>query len=94
MASISHNPYPYIYNIWMPTASKAPTILKSVRELIRKMNDSRMYLLVLLVLVGSLEMFNFCGADPTEGFTLVPLTESNFEIQKPYDIPLKQRYRF
>ena len=33
-------------------------------------------LLVLLVLVGSLEMFNLCGADPTEGFTPVTLAES------------------
>ncbi|KAK7841074.1 citrate-binding protein [Quercus suber] len=58
------------------------------------MNNSCRFLLVILVLVGSLEMFNFCGADPTNGFTLVPLTESNFELQKPYDIPLDQRYSF
>ena len=51
-------------------------------------------LLVLLVLVGSLEMFNLCGADPTEGFTLVTLAESNFGQQKLYDIPLEQRYSF
>ena len=33
-------------------------------------------------------------ADPTEGFTAVPLTEANFELQKPYDIPLSERYSF
>ena len=33
-------------------------------------------------------------ADPTEGFTNVPLTEYNFEIQRPYDIPLNQRYSY
>lgn len=34
------------------------------------------------------------GEDATEGFTLVPLTEANFELQKPYDIPLYQRYSY
>lgn len=48
------------------------------------MNNSGMCLLFILVMVGALEMFNICGADPTDGFTLVPLTESNFELQKPY----------
>ncbi|KAI4339692.1 hypothetical protein MLD38_024605 [Melastoma candidum] len=33
-------------------------------------------------------------SDPTEGFTEVPLTEANFELQKPYDIPLEQRYSY
>ena len=60
----------------------------------RKMNNSGRCLLVILVMVGTLEMFNFCGADLTDDFTLVPLTESNFELQKPYDIPLDQRYSF
>ncbi|THG10136.1 hypothetical protein TEA_007864 [Camellia sinensis var. sinensis] len=32
--------------------------------------------------------------DPTDGFTNIPLTESNFKLQKPYDIPLEQRYSF
>ncbi|KAK9988815.1 hypothetical protein SO802_029054 [Lithocarpus litseifolius] len=58
----------------------------------RKMNNSCRSLLVILVMVGALEMLNFCGADPIDGFTLVPLTESNFELQKPYDIPLDHRY--
>ncbi|CAL5417612.1 unnamed protein product [Camellia sinensis] len=31
---------------------------------------------------------------PTDGFTNIPLTESNFKLQKPYDIPLEQRYSF
>ncbi|XP_077247561.1 citrate-binding protein-like [Tasmannia lanceolata] len=35
-----------------------------------------------------------CSADPTDGFTSVPLTEHNFEIQKPYDKPLDQRYSY
>ena len=60
----------------------------------RKMNNSGRCLLVILVMIGALKMFNFCGADLTDGFTIVPLTESNFELQKPYDIPLDQCYSF
>ncbi|KAF2297533.1 hypothetical protein GH714_025218 [Hevea brasiliensis] len=39
-----------------------------------------------------LEGQTFCSADPTDGFTEVPLTEDNFVIQKPYDKPLNDRY--
>lgn len=35
-----------------------------------------------------------CGADPLDGFTNVPLTEANFELQKPYNVPLDKRYSF
>ncbi|CAL5348592.1 unnamed protein product [Camellia sinensis] len=31
---------------------------------------------------------------PTDGFTNVPLTKYNFELQKPYDIPLEERYNY
>ena len=34
------------------------------------------------------------GGEPTEGFTQVPLKNANFVIQKPYNIPLDQRYSF
>ncbi|CAL1363120.1 unnamed protein product [Linum trigynum] len=34
------------------------------------------------------------GGDPTDGFTEVPLKPSNFVLQKPYDVPLDQRYSF
>ncbi|KAF8012010.1 hypothetical protein BT93_I0208 [Corymbia citriodora subsp. variegata] len=30
--------------------------------------------------------------DPTEGFTSLPLTQSNFVVQRPYDVPVDQRY--
>lgn len=33
-------------------------------------------------------------ADPTDGFVPVPLTEYNFNLQKPYDTPLEERYSF
>ena len=34
------------------------------------------------------------GFDPTEGFDPLPLNQSNFQIQRPYDIPEDQRYSF
>ncbi|RXH85519.1 hypothetical protein DVH24_009340 [Malus domestica] len=35
-----------------------------------------------------------CAADPTDGFTPVPLTEDNFVLQKPYNEPLDDRYSY
>ncbi|XP_010027728.1 citrate-binding protein [Eucalyptus grandis] len=32
--------------------------------------------------------------DPTEGFKSLPLTQSNFAVQRPYDVPVDQRYSF
>lgn len=32
--------------------------------------------------------------DPTVGFTEVSLTESNFVLQRPFDVPSGDRYRF
>ncbi|KAL6905579.1 hypothetical protein ACP4OV_003180 [Aristida adscensionis] len=32
------------------------------------------------------------AVDTTVGFTAVPLTEAQFPVQKPYDVPLEQRY--
>ncbi|CAI0396150.1 unnamed protein product [Linum tenue] len=32
--------------------------------------------------------------DPTDGFTEIPLNQSNLVLQKPYDVPLHQRYSF
>ncbi|KAK9270019.1 hypothetical protein L1049_025592 [Liquidambar formosana] len=59
------------------------------------MKCSYCYLLLILVLVGLQTNSNFfCGADPIDGFTPVPLTEWNFESQKPYDIPLEERYSY
>ncbi|KAL6906141.1 hypothetical protein ACP4OV_003742 [Aristida adscensionis] len=38
---------------------------------------------------------DLAGADdPTGGFTAVRLSESNFELQRPYDVPSDARYRF
>lgn len=32
--------------------------------------------------------------DPTAGFTSLPLDESNFDIQRPYNVPVDQRYSY
>ncbi|XP_030535012.1 citrate-binding protein-like [Rhodamnia argentea] len=32
--------------------------------------------------------------DPTQGFVSLPLNRSNYNIQKPYDVPEDQRYSF
>ncbi|CAN6325958.1 unnamed protein product [Urochloa humidicola] len=34
------------------------------------------------------------AADPTNGFRAVSLSESNFVLQKPYDVPSNARFRF
>ncbi|XP_077239692.1 citrate-binding protein-like [Tasmannia lanceolata] len=33
-------------------------------------------------------------SNPTEGFVSLPLNSSNFQIQKPWNLPENQRYRF
>ncbi|KAM1005690.1 hypothetical protein TB2_002480 [Malus domestica] len=59
------------------------------------MRGSYCYILLSLAFLGSLkEIIQLCCADPTDGFTDVPLTEYNFELQKPYDVPLEERYSF
>ncbi|MFS7941116.1 hypothetical protein Hanom_Chr05g00472351 [Helianthus anomalus] len=53
---------------------------------------SLLLLVVHLSLLGEpLMVFAF---DPTQGFTNVPLTSSSFIYQKPYNVPLKERYSF
>lgn len=53
--------------------------------------------MILMVLLVSFQnnMSQLHGADdPTKGFTNIPLTHANFEFQKPYNVPLDQRYSF
>ena len=33
-------------------------------------------------------------ADPTDGFSYVKLSEANFQVQKPYDVSVNQRYSY
>lgn len=50
---------------------------------------------LLLIFVSISTNLNvFCGADPTDGFTLLPLTDNNIKLQKPYNLPLDDRYSF
>ncbi|KAL3737199.1 hypothetical protein ACJRO7_026030 [Eucalyptus globulus] len=58
---------------------------------LKKMRPS--HLILCLILFYIIEIDCVC-ADPIDGFTIVPLTESNFEIQKPYDKLLEGRYSF
>ncbi|KAL6218199.1 hypothetical protein ACLB2K_011414 [Fragaria x ananassa] len=60
-----------------------------------KMNSFCYKLLCLLLLSYFFEGLYLCAADdPTDGFTLVPLTEDNFKLQKPYNEPLYDRYSY
>ncbi|KAE8100417.1 hypothetical protein FH972_018317 [Carpinus fangiana] len=57
------------------------------------MNSSFCYsVLLVLFLVSSFEPQPLCGADPTDGFTPVPLTDNNLQLQRPYNVPLQDRY--
>ncbi|XP_017981177.1 PREDICTED: citrate-binding protein [Theobroma cacao] len=58
------------------------------------MKASKCYSLLLIILACSLQDQCLCGADPTDGFTPVPSTDENFDLQKPYDKPLSQRYYY
>ena len=52
---------------------------------------------MLLLLVGFLliDCDHLCGAaDPTDGFTQVLLAQHNFKLQKPYNVPLQERYSY
>lgn len=53
-----------------------------------------MILSLFLLLVSIENILLVYGEDPTYGFTSVPLTDANFEVQKPYNIPVEQRYSF
>ncbi|OMO58432.1 Concanavalin A-like lectin/glucanases superfamily [Corchorus olitorius] len=59
------------------------------------MKASYCYSLVLILLaVSAKEHSLFGAADPTDGFTQLPLTDDNIDLQKPYNIPLSQRYNY
>ncbi|KAE8668473.1 Citrate-binding protein [Hibiscus syriacus] len=57
------------------------------------MKGSNCYrLLIIIVVVCLKDRWLVCGADPTDGFSEVPLTDENFDLQKPFNIPLSRRY--
>lgn len=39
-------------------------------------------------------VFKTDAFDPTEGFDSLPLNESNFLVQRPYNVPQYKRYSF
>ncbi|KAK6938261.1 Alginate lyase 2 [Dillenia turbinata] len=79
----------------LAVAISLPTMAVEVTAMYRpsvpKMSKGCYYGLLLLILSSvSYDVV----ADPTDGFTLVPLTDANFDLQKPYDKPLNERYSY
>nr|GEX06567.1 hypothetical protein [Tanacetum cinerariifolium]GEX06569.1 hypothetical protein [Tanacetum cinerariifolium] len=75
----------YTSGIWqfegyafVPHGTSGATILQIHVLLMSSLNDARMVFAI----------------DPTQGFTIVPLTSSSFIYQKPYNVPLESRYSF
>ncbi|XP_017245391.1 uncharacterized protein LOC108217050 [Daucus carota subsp. sativus] len=59
------------------------------------MKMSYYYTMLLLIIVCvSTSPNGICRADPTEGFTTLPLNDDNIKLQKPYNEPLDDRYSF
>ncbi|KAJ8769664.1 hypothetical protein K2173_005267 [Erythroxylum novogranatense] len=48
----------------------------------------------MLIQLVSHQFISSVAVDPTKGFTALPLTKSNFVVQRPYDVPENQRYSF
>ena len=48
--------------------------------------------LLLLALSCATQGANAAACDPTTGFITVPLTDAQLPVQRPYDVPLEQRY--
>ncbi|PON83528.1 Alginate lyase [Trema orientale] len=60
---------------------------------------SPLTLIMMMIIINlSVTQLNYIklafGFDPTEGFISLPLNQSNFVIQSPYDVPQNQRYSF
>ncbi|CAK8567846.1 unnamed protein product [Lathyrus sativus] len=51
-------------------------------------------LMSLMLLIIHQTSITSSSLDLTQGFTLVSLNNSNFDIQKPYNLPINQRYIF
>ncbi|KAE8682217.1 Citrate-binding protein [Hibiscus syriacus] len=49
-------------------------------------------LIIVAVVVCLKDEWLVCGADPTDGFSEVPLTDDTFDLQKPFNTPLSHRY--
>ncbi|WJX60302.1 hypothetical protein P8452_45527 [Trifolium repens] len=53
-----------------------------------------LHLTLLPLIIYQATFFASAAVDPTQGFTLVSLDNSNLVIQKPYNVPVNQRYNF
>ncbi|RCV36037.1 hypothetical protein SETIT_7G287700v2 [Setaria italica] len=49
---------------------------------------------VVVLLLSPAALLAAAADDPTAGFKVVSLSESNFVLQQPYDVPRDARYRF
>ncbi|ONK57561.1 uncharacterized protein A4U43_C09F1760 [Asparagus officinalis] len=59
------------------------------------MTSSTWFLFALLASLNLLKDTHlFCSADPTDGFTAMPLSERNFDMQWPYNLNLNDRYSY
>lgn len=64
-----------------------------INNTMRTFSDYYRFLLLIFVSVTT-NLHQFCCADPTDGFTLMPLTDNNIKLQKPYNKPLNDRYSY
>jgi hypothetical protein len=56
--------------------------------------SSPLLLLLLAIAVHCVVHASASGANPTAGFVKVDLTDGNFQIQSPYNVPESQRFRY
>lgn len=72
-----------------------PIQFQQTWDISTSMKISYHYSFLLLIIVSiSANLNGICRADPTDGFTLLPLTNNNIKLQKPYNEPLDDRYSF
>uniref|UniRef100_A0ACD5YXU5 Uncharacterized protein n=1 Tax=Avena sativa TaxID=4498 RepID=A0ACD5YXU5_AVESA len=55
---------------------------------------SRPMLLLLVTIVAHCVLASASGVNPTSGFVKVDLTDGNFQVQSPYNVPESQRFRY
>ncbi|XP_066341281.1 citrate-binding protein-like [Miscanthus floridulus] len=85
-----HPPQPAAYQLRRPGGSSSLTTLSFLAS------PTLLMLQVLLVLSLSCALLRSAHGEDllTKGFTAVELAEVQFKVQKPYDVPLSERYEF
>ena len=85
------NTYICFFNSCIQTSIPLVTLASITNE----MKMSYYYTMLLLIIVSvSTSPNGICRADPTDGFTRLPLNDDNIKLQKPYNEPLDDRYSF